>query len=115
MNELMNGVQVLSERTVNISGTLGLGIFVIILAIICLVVVIISYIEAEPSSSICIIGVIVFGFFGMDLICNNNPQHYTEYKVTINDNITYKEFTDKFNIISQEGRIYTVKLKESGE
>lgn len=35
-----------------------------------------------------------------------------EYKVTIDDSITYKDFTDKYKVIEQEGQIYTIIDKE---
>lgn len=35
-----------------------------------------------------------------------------EYKVTIDDSITYKDFTNKYKVIEQEGQIYTIIDKE---
>lgn len=35
-----------------------------------------------------------------------------EYKVTIDNSITYKDFTDKYKVIEQEGQIYTIIDKE---
>lgn len=37
---------------------------------------------------------------------------HTEYKVTIDDSVSMNEFLDKYEIIDQEGKIYTVKEKE---
>ena len=34
------------------------------------------------------------------------------YKVTIDDSVSMNEFLDKYEIIDQEGKIYTVKEKE---
>lgn len=36
---------------------------------------------------------------------------YIEYKVTIEDSVSLNEFLDKYEILGQEGRIYTVKEK----
>lgn len=33
----------------------------------------------------------------------------TEYKVTIDDSVKYVEFTEKYEVIDQEGEIYTVR------
>lgn len=38
--------------------------------------------------------------------------NYIEYKVTINDSVSMNEFLDKYEILDQEGKIYTVKEKE---
>lgn len=35
----------------------------------------------------------------------------TEYKVTIDDSVKYVEFTEKYEVIDQEGEIYTVREK----
>lgn len=35
-----------------------------------------------------------------------------EYKVTIDSSITYKDFTNKYKVIGQEGQIYTIIDKE---
>ena len=37
---------------------------------------------------------------------------YTEYKVTIDDSVSMNEFLDKYEILDQEGKIYTVKERE---
>lgn len=35
----------------------------------------------------------------------------TRYKVTVEDSVSMKEFLDKYEILDQEGKIYTVKEK----
>jgi hypothetical protein len=37
---------------------------------------------------------------------------HIEYKVAIDDSVSINEFLDKYEIIGQEGKIYTVKEKE---
>ena len=37
---------------------------------------------------------------------------HTEYKVTIDDSVSMNEFLNKYEILDQEGKIYTVKEKE---
>lgn len=36
----------------------------------------------------------------------------TQYKITISDEVNFNEFNDKYEILDQEGKIYTVKEKE---
>lgn len=36
----------------------------------------------------------------------------TQYKVTIDDSVSMNEFLDKYEILDQEGKIYTVKERE---
>ena len=37
---------------------------------------------------------------------------HVEYKVTIDDSVSMNEFLNKYEILDQEGKIYTVKEKE---
>ena len=36
-------------------------------------------------------------------------EHYETYKVTISDEVSMNEFMDKYEILNQDGKIYTVK------
>ena len=38
--------------------------------------------------------------------------NHVEYKVTIDDSVSMNEFLDKYEILDQEGKIYTVKERE---
>ena len=41
------------------------------------------------------------------------PTEYeTQYKITISDDVSMAEFTEKYEIISQEGKIYTVRERK---
>ena len=118
MNELMNGVQVLSERTVNINNNYGELVFLYGILMIVSIYFFAGLLVKNkyiPAIIFCIIAIScgIATFASIDMY--NNSSYYKQYKVIINDNITYKEFTDKFDVISQEGKIYTVKLKESEE
>ena len=37
---------------------------------------------------------------------------YTEIKATINDTVSWREINEKYELLSQEGDLYTFKLKE---
>lgn len=43
---------------------------------------------------------------------NKNDINHIEYKVTIDDSVSMNEFLDKYEILDQEGKIYTVKERE---
>lgn len=51
---------------------------------------------------VCIIGVFVQTDKVIDI----------EYKVTIDDSVSMNDFLDKYEILDQEGKIYTVKERE---
>ena len=54
--------------------------------------------------------------WGVLLYCsiepNKNDISHIEYKVTIDDSVLMNEFLDKYEILDQEGKIYTVKERE---
>ena len=61
-------------------------------------------------SSICCSFLIVIGLFCMILI-EVGTDKYT-YKVTISDEVNFVEFNNKYEIINQEGLIYTIKERD---
>ena len=48
----------------------------------------------------------------LSTIPNKNNINHIEYKVTIDDSVSMNEFLDKYEILGQEGKIYTVKERE---
>ena len=60
----------------------------------------------------CIMGLIMGVAIGSSSTANPTECE-TEYKVTISDEVLMNDFLDRYEIIGQEGKIYTVK--ERGE
>lgn len=61
-----------------------------------------------------IIFVIGSGLFGVGagFTCGEPIEYETQYKVTIDDSVSMNEFIEKYEIISQEGKIYTVRERK---
>lgn len=63
-----------------------------------------------------IIAILFGGSIACGLICGNvcaKPIDYeTQYKITIEDSVSMNEFNEKYEIIDQEGKIYTVRERE---
>lgn len=56
--------------------------------------------------------IIVFAFFGISIGAVARPITVeTTYDVMIGDNVPFNEFTEQYEIIEQNGNIYTVKEK----
>jgi hypothetical protein len=104
----MEGVTILSTATV----TLGMPwIWAILLA---LIVFIVMY-ALNPcddddfgwrigfSTFVSILGFAILAIFAVD------TTEVTEYKVTIDDSVKYVEFTEKYEVVDQEGEIYTIR------
>lgn len=112
----MEGVTILSEmmsRDMSIFGCIILiciGIIFLIVGIICLVLLICE--QEAPIfiffSVILILAGVALGTLG---IVHLSDKPYTVYKVTIDDDVSFKEFNEKYEIIKQDGLIYEVKEK----
>ena len=62
---------------------------------------------------ICIGLALTFGIVGsLGDTYSKNDINYIEYKVTIDDSVSMNEFLDKYEILDQEGKIYTVRERE---
>lgn len=109
----MPGVEILAQNEIytadKITCTIGIiGFFVaLIFGIIC---VFLMFADVEKAVyvtfGIFVIGVLMFGFAK---IKGKTEYAYTEYKVTISDEVSMNEFSEKYEILSQDGKIYTVK------
>ena len=63
------------------------------------------------------LSLIIIGIFGI-IFTNNTIEktktlNYNEYKVIIDETISAKDFLDKYEVISKEGEIFTVREIES--
>lgn len=113
----MNGIEILATQEVAIAWTFNwTGCFVwfgIAIAAFLIGGAIASFVHADASlfGAMAIVGIIfsiaigaMVGFFD-----GTPTEHETQYKVTISDEIPMNEFVDKYEIIDQEGKIYTVR------
>lgn len=111
----MNGVTELSSETIYntilpewcIGVGLGCGFIFVMLMIVSIVN------ERGIGVILSIIAIIAsIVVAGMGDVTNTNSVHHIEYKVTIDDSVSMNEFLDKYEILDQEGKIYTVKERE---
>jgi membrane protein YdbS with pleckstrin-like domain len=114
----MNGVEILNEYAVYTS-----QVWVAVVGLLSLIGAIIFGIAFHNSENdkplwINCIGMIVcmvtlFTFAIIDNETNYLKEYsHIEYKVTIDDSVSMNEFLDKYEVLDQEGKIYTVKERE---
>lgn len=110
----MDGVTILNEVMVEnclTSNIIGIVLFSIIF-IIAVVAVILGFFYDE-------IGLVVSGFIlgiigilgSVGTISNMNTPPYKKYEVTISDEVSFKDFTNKYKVIEKRGEIYVVREK----
>jgi hypothetical protein len=110
----MEGIQVLSQSEVYNAGDggfIGVAIFVVFF-IVSIGWFFLTLSEKEYGKSIAaFFAILLTGFFVTIGIIASNKTH-VEYKITISDQVKINEFNQKYNVISQEGKIYTITEKE---
>ena len=110
----MTGVEILSSETIYNTILpeywLGIGLGLAIVFIFAMAACFAS--DRIILGFICLalsFGVGIVGSLGGTL--GKTDISHIEYKVTIDDSVSMNEFLDKYEIINQEGKIYTVKEK----
>lgn len=108
----MNGVEILSSETIYSpilpEYWLGIGLGCALLLIVAMGFcfanehIILGYICVILSFSLVFVGCI-------GVICKKD---HIEYKVTVDDSVSMNEFLNKYEILEQEGKIYTVRERE---
>lgn len=117
----MDGVTILNtivlkfDYTINI---VGLIVAVIIFAIsLCCAYVSIKELNGlNILTLICIflmIGSTMFGIINIELMMTS--KEITTYEVTISEEVLFKDFTSKYEIIEQRGDIYVIKEREENK
>lgn len=109
----MTGVEVLATQEIVTGYSFSWSIYLIAFAAIAIVMTIISILTIEDVIISLIIGCIFGALLAMLPARFMCPSEYvTQYKVTISDEVSMNEFLSKYEIISQEGHIYTVRSRE---
>lgn len=119
---MMQGIEILSQSEV------GRGVAinwtpVIIITAIAAVVVFISVIQLTVPLNfedwLASIAITILCSFVVLLVTTliatvfSKPETYeTHYKVTISDEVSMNEFLEQYEIVDQEGKIYTIKERE---
>ena len=115
----MDGVTIL--QTINNAPIVS---FIILGVIICVVMIAMGFVSlyffdsvyADDRSIARAIFIPIFGFFMVGLMftgVGTSGYNTPTYKVTISDTVSYNEFTDKYDIVKTEGKIITVRLKDT--
>ena len=110
----MNGVEILSSETIYntiLPGWCGAIALILMVASCACAGVFSGYSKIGLTITSCVLIVVSIVVMTLTLLSNHNSINYIEYKVTIEDSVSMNEFLDKYEIIDQEGKIYTVKEK----
>ena len=112
---MMNGITVLSQETVNLLPVaISLGVICLLLFIACFVFTIMLFREREDAGAALLLALItaVAGFLLAICVIRAFDPPETTYKVIIDKSVSLQEFRERYEIIDQEGQIYTIKEKD---
>ena len=116
----MTGVEILTTEEVatEFASNKGVSVFVFIaIVIICATFGYFMMDDCNKSVGIaigCSLGVFL-GLIGMIIALTATEEivdYETQYKVTISDEVQLNEFNEKYEIIEQDGKIYTVRERK---
>ena len=111
----MNSVEILSSEiiynTILPEWCLTLGLIGAFIALYIAIQLFLDWYDIAPWIFLvvviaCVVVAILSG------IPNKNNVDHIEYKVSIDDSVSMNEFLDKYEILDQEGKIYTVRERE---
>lgn len=114
MEELMQGVTILSQNNYRECSLIGAIIVTILIIGFLSLFIYMCALGAWHDCALLmlILNVILIIFIWADYeIWTDYNTIYTEYKVTIDDSVPLKEFSEKYNITNQDGQIYTIEEK----
>lgn len=112
----MTGVEILNEYAVASSGSfnywVALGIFIFILIVG--VVVCIRQKEVPLIIIFVVLGVMMGGVAGgvFGALAPLEQHQITRYEVVIDDSVSMNDFSEKYEVIEQKGKIFIVEEKE---
>ena len=118
----MNGVEILTSNEVAVAyEKFNWSNFWIAIGLIAAIAIVAGIITGVCSYD-CVIGImvsiVVFIVFTVIIgmlvggLTVEPIEYETQYKVTIDDSVSMNEFLDKYEIIDQDGKIYTVRERE---
>jgi len=114
----MTGVEILAMNEVVVAYEFNLYIYFGVITVIALLFVLISvincrYVGIEDIVVGAIVGIVFGAIFGIFPANNITPSEYEiQYKVIISDEVSMNDFLERYEIISQEGKIYKVRERD---
>lgn len=112
---MIEGIEILDTTEVGIDyapngWTCGLAFLLCIMTIVIIIAVKKGRVGEVFVCGASLIGLLIWIFVGFITI---QPTAYeTHYQVTLDDSVSMNEFLDKYEIVKQEGKIYTVKERK---
>ena len=117
---MINGIEILSQTEVGTNTPMNWWVFGLFVVMFFIIGFVLAVIEGRPEGVewlgcvfigllVGIIGCLFGGLLGT--VAGEPTEFETQYKVTISDEVQMNEFLEQYEIIDQEGKIYTIREK----
>ena len=112
---MIEGITVLAQKTITppTGDIVAAFIFAALFLILGIMAIVVCISTDEPilcvTGALCLLGACILGTIGFTTLAE---KPYVEYKVLIDQNVSWSEVYENYEIIDQEGQIYTIKDKE---
>ena len=115
----MPGVEILNT-TIHYKEVLPTWAIIVIIAIIAIpmLIAVIGQISGSElikctGISFLLVGIVFAAFIGIISLKPTDKINYIEHEVLIDDSVSLTEFNEKYEIVSQKGKIYVIREKEN--
>lgn len=116
----MSGMEILDTQTITtITGGFNFPALIVIFILSCIIGVVLGVCCADdefgPISGVllgCVTGLLLGAFVGAASSTPIVQKTEIQYKVTLSDEVSLNDFLERYEILEQEGKIYTIVEKE---
>lgn len=114
---MIEGIEILNQTTiVPMAGICDWWPLFLILMVAAFIMVF-AFLDSDSLIGFLVSFILTIGFLIMTVLCTagafkNQAEAYQQYQVKISDSVSFSEFESKYNIIAQEGKIYTITEKD---
>lgn len=110
----MTGVEILAMKEIVTAYKFDMAVYFITIGAISVSMMILALLELGTDLEAAAIGLVAGALFGIILglfpASSMEPSEYeVEYKVMVSDEVSINDFLERYEIISKEGKIYTVR------
>ena len=109
---MLNGVEILSQEVIPVMKPhYDWKIIAVTLLVMMLVYALVSLFIDDMIGLILAFFVVLIGMY-MDCTTKDKVIEYIQYKVTISDDVNFVEFTERYEILGQDDKIYTIRERD---
>ena len=115
MSEIMQGIEVLNEinEVKNIYSPLLMSFFICGLVFLVSFLLLLSLQDSDirDITTFCAISCVVCFIVFVGYVAFPTKAETKLYEVTISDQVKFTDFNSRYEVVKQEGKIYTIKIK----